>query len=346
MSARGLGLSPEVREWVDALQPLWVAAGMSRNQFAKAYNFDRSAVSRYLRGLRVPTTGHFLERLLQLAEGNGEPVSPQERERLIALQLAAMQTATPAEYRVRIVNEKLQVTLDGQQKAEHHAAELTRQLDDHVQQLRDLTHENARLKVAWDADRADHRAEKDRLNIEIAHLERELRDARRYASAAATWVGVARTGLEICAAYLEGDFRTVKRLLAEYPDEELARLVERFVVAGIVTVEVLSMDGQRMPYDQALRSVIPHEETELLPGITVGPWDEVLALATAFRQGGDAAARQVPLTMDVPAAVNASFRFVISALLTLTGAPHFPFDSPGETARILIEGLDVGYAEA
>lgn len=339
VSPRGSELSPEVREWVDALGPLFTAAGMSRTQFAKTYNFDKSAVSRYLRGLRVPTTEHFLERLLQLAEDNGEPVGPQERERLIALQWAALRVATPAEYRVRIVNDKLQVALDSQQEAEHRAVELARQLDGCLQQLTEL-------KVARDADRADHQAEKERLSTEIARLERELGDARRYASAAAAWVGVARTGLELCAAFFEGDFRTVERLLDEYPGEEISRLVERFVVAGIVTVEVLSMDGRRMPYDQALMSVIPHEEIQLFPGLPVGPWAEVLALAKAYRSGGDAAARKVPLTMDVPGAINTSFRFAVSALLALTAAPHFPPNSPGETARILIEGLDVGYAAA
>jgi hypothetical protein len=319
---------------------------MSRNRFAKENFLDKSAVSRYLNGKRVPLDGTFLDRLLELLEEDGGPVPPQERNRLVSLHLAALQEAHPLSYRIRIVNDKLQLALASQQLAERHAAELQQALSVRTRQLKELTERHRRLKTAWDADRAALQTDKHRLASEVARLERELQNARRQSAAAVAWVGIARTGLLISATYLEGNPQAFDRLLNSYGNSDFARLPEHFVIAGILAVEVLSMGGKRMSYDQALRAVTPCDAVTLFDEFPVGPWSEVLALAAAYRNGGDPAARAVPLTMDVPSAVNASFRFAISALVALTEVPDFPSRLPAETAHLLIEGLDVGYAAA
>lgn len=154
-----------------------------------------------------------------------------------------------------------------------------------------------------------------------------------------------RQGLTIGTAYLDGDGDTVDRLLEPLlSGDGIHGLVESFLLAGILGADAASRDGARVPFAQALAQIRPADDVVLLPGLSVGPWKQIIALAQAYKTGGDAAAAQVPLTMDGPGAVNAAFRFMISALETLAHVPEFrTFDRRG-LARMFLDGIDEGRA--
>ena len=157
----------------------------------------------------------------------------------------------------------------------------------------------------------------------------------------------ARHGLAIAAAYLDGDGGALDERLAPFlTDDAFPKLVECFLLAGVLMTGVAAKDGARMPFDTALDQVEPLEDALLLEDLPAGPWGEITALARAYQTGGGAAARAVPLTMDLPSAVNAAFRFMISALAALNQVAEFrAYDGAG-LARLLIGGIDGGHATA
>lgn len=157
----------------------------------------------------------------------------------------------------------------------------------------------------------------------------------------------ARHGLAIAAAYLDGDGGALDERLGPFlSDDAFPKLVECFLLAGVLVTDVAAKDGARMPFDDALDQVRPLEGALLLEDLPAGPWSEVTALARAYKSGGDAAARAVPLTMDLPSAVNAAFRFLISAIAALNQVAGFQAYDGGGLARLLVGGIDEGHATA
>jgi hypothetical protein len=167
-------LSPEIQAWVGELTTLWAATGMSINRFAASHPIDKGTVSRYLRGERVPRDRWFLDRLLAIQAEKGIEVRQEVREHLIGLQLQALKVAHPAEHRVRLISDELELANVGKNEAERYARALEEQLADRVRQIDDLTHQRDRLREAWDANRAALEAEKDGLERHIAELNQEI----------------------------------------------------------------------------------------------------------------------------------------------------------------------------
>ena len=116
------------------------------------------------------------------------------------------------------------------------------------------------------------------------------------------------------------------------------------MLAGVLAVDVVARGGERMGFDDALGAVAERDEVVLLDGLPAGPWAEITALARAYHEGGDAAARKVPLTMDLPGAINAAFRFAVSALGAVTGVPEFAHLGPADAAELFVGGIDDGSA--
>lgn len=173
-------LSPEVRAWVEELRMLWVATGFSMNRFARLYPvIDKGTISRYLGGQRVPRDHWFLDTLLAILADADKEVTPEVREHLTRLQLAALETAHPHEYRVRVVTDELELAVTGLQEAEAYARSLEEQLAERNRRIHELIDDKGRLRAAWDADRMAMQAEKDRLEQEVADLDRHLIQARR-----------------------------------------------------------------------------------------------------------------------------------------------------------------------
>ena len=163
------GLSPEVVAWVTELRKIWVAMGLSMNQFVSVarFNIDKSTISRYLNGKRVPPDPYFLERLLQIQEGKGKSITPDVHKHLTGLHMSALQTKHPHEYRVRLVNDALATATTSQQEAERYARDLEEQLADRNRQIQQLTYDSGRLRAAWDADY-------ERLSQEIHEITEKL----------------------------------------------------------------------------------------------------------------------------------------------------------------------------
>src|SRR5690348_11404486 len=105
------GLSAEVLDWAVELRRIWAAIGLSMNQFASLHPIDKGTISRYLNGQRVPRDRWFLDKLFAIQADYGQPVTPAVREHLARLQLRALEVAHPHEYRVRQVNDELELAL-------------------------------------------------------------------------------------------------------------------------------------------------------------------------------------------------------------------------------------------
>jgi len=173
------GLSAEVLEWADELRSIWTATGLSLNQFTCLYGpIDKGTVSRYLNGQRVPRDRWFLDKLLAIQTDNGNPLTPAVREHLTMLHLRALQVAHPHEYRVRLVNDELEIALTGKLEAERYARVLEEQLAERNRQIQELTDDKGRLRVAWDADREAMQADFERLTRDIDDITGQLRWAR------------------------------------------------------------------------------------------------------------------------------------------------------------------------
>ncbi len=172
------GLSAEVLDWAVELRRIWASVGLSLNRFASLHPIDKGTISRYLNGQRVPRDRWFLDKLLDIQADYGQPVTPAVREHLAELQLHALQVAHPHEYRVRRVNDELEIALTGKLEAERYARALEEQLADRNRRLSDLDEEKGRLRAAWDADRDAMQAERERLRREIFKIADQLHLAR------------------------------------------------------------------------------------------------------------------------------------------------------------------------
>src|SRR5579871_6879819 len=180
------GLSAEVLDWVSELRMVWDGAGLSINRFARLNHcfVDKGTISRYLNGRRVPRDHWFLDKVLAIRAGNGEPVTPAVREHMRGLQLRALQVAHPHEYRVRLISDELEIALTGKQEAERYARALEEQLVERTRQIDELSEDKDRLRVAWDADRVAMQADFDQLTREIDEIAGQLRLAHKRAARA------------------------------------------------------------------------------------------------------------------------------------------------------------------
>ncbi len=158
-------LSPEVLTWATELRALFAATGLSINRFTHLHPLiDKGTVSRYLNGKRVPRDRWFLDTLMAVQEHAGRALTPAARDHLGELQLRALATAHPHEYRVRKASDELEVAVAARWEAERRAGVIEERLADRIRQVRELTADNERL-----------RAERRRLDQEIAELTEQLR---------------------------------------------------------------------------------------------------------------------------------------------------------------------------
>jgi hypothetical protein len=170
-------LSAEVRDWVTELRVVWVATGLSMNQFASIYPIDKGTVSRYLNGERVPADRWFLDKLLAMQADSGKPVTNEVREHFTGLHMRALETAHPHEYRVRRVKDALEAALTGKREAERYVEDLTIQLVERNREIQELNDDKRRLRAAMDDDY-------ERLCREVEEITHQRELARERASSA------------------------------------------------------------------------------------------------------------------------------------------------------------------
>ena len=150
-------------------------------------------------------------------------------------------------------------------------------------------------------------------------------------------------GLLVASAHLRDDSAEEERLLQRFlGKDKLPRLADAFVYVALLATEVRAT-GMNIPFQQALQSITPREDLTLLAGLPVGSWDEAVKLASAVKRSGDEA-RRTPLSMDVPSAINITFRLAVSALTDLTTIPQFERMTPESLADQLAKGIEEGHA--
>ena len=155
--------------------------------------------------------------------------------------------------------------------------------------------------------------------------------------------GLLHEGLLIAAAHLRGDNSEEERLLQLFLSvERFSRLADAFVYVALVAADTRAT-SMGIPFPQVLRSITPRTDVILLAGLPVGPWDEALLLASAVKRSGDEA-RRIPLSMDVPSAINVTFRLAVSALTELTMTPRFERMTPESLADMFAMGIEQGHA--
>ena len=150
-------------------------------------------------------------------------------------------------------------------------------------------------------------------------------------------------GLVIISAHQRNDDAEVERLLQKFLQaDRFLRLAYAFVYVVIVAAETRAT-GMGIPFQEALQSIEPRDDVVILDGLPVGPWDEALLLVSAVKRSGEEA-RNTRLSMDVPSAINITFRLAVSSLIDLTKVPQFASMSPESLADMLAKGLDEGHA--
>lgn len=175
-----LGL--EVFAWATELRALFAATVLSISRFVRLHpHIDKGTVSRYLSGKRVPRDKWFLETLLSVQADVGKATTSEVRGHLTGLQLDALLTAHPHEYKIRIISDDLETAVTGQREAERYARGIEERLAERGRRIQELDADLRRLRAAWNDDRAGTRAEHDRLAREIADLTEQLRWARERA---------------------------------------------------------------------------------------------------------------------------------------------------------------------
>lgn len=147
-----------------------------------------------------------------------------------------------------------------------------------------------------------------------------------------------RRGLELARTYLDEGHEAALQDADQYAnDTDLPKLVQSFVYVGLSSVElVATVEG--VSVSDVIRRVQPRSDVTLLTDLPVGPWSKIIELADAVNRSNDEA-RRLNHGMDVPRAVNASFRFAISALSYVVSRPSFAGRSEVEIIDVLLEGL-------
>jgi hypothetical protein len=150
-----------------------------------------------------------------------------------------------------------------------------------------------------------------------------------------------RQGLLIAAAYLREEESELERLLIPFTkDDNLSQLADAFVYVGLVAVDTTAY-SKGVSFEQALRDTKPLGEVTLLVDLPGGPWDEVLRLASKAKHGNSVG--QEPIAMDVPSAINVTFRLAISALAELAQVPRFANMTAAELADMFSQGIAAGH---
>lgn len=147
-----------------------------------------------------------------------------------------------------------------------------------------------------------------------------------------------RRGLELARTYLDDGHDAALQEADQYANEtDLPKLVQSFVYVGLNAVElVATAEGESVP--EVMDRVETRSDVTLLTGLPVGPWNKILELAKAVKRSNDEA-RRLNHGMDVPSAVNAAFRFAVSALSYAVSRPSFAGRSEVDLIDVMLEGL-------
>ncbi|WP_328925604.1 hypothetical protein OG429_13725 [Streptomyces sp. NBC_00190] len=182
------GSIPEVAALGNVLTGLFNTLGVSQAAYAHRVHLDKSAVSRYLSGKRLPPQA-FIDRLLmEVQEHRESPVQEQVKEAIRQQRLRALQVTNPGEFELESLREDLLRSQRTVKMARRQIEALHDLLEKREQQISDLSSEFEQARIDWVAEVGsrgvaarwngdpEHAAsEYDRLREEVARLRDDLR---------------------------------------------------------------------------------------------------------------------------------------------------------------------------
>ncbi|MGW2416178.1 helix-turn-helix domain-containing protein [Streptomyces tubercidicus] len=183
----------EVASLGNVLKELFNTLGISQNQYARRIGLDKSAVSRYLSGARLPTQ-EFIKRLVsEVEEDRGVPLQLEAKEAVHQQWLAALRVCDPAEYALESLRAELARSRRDTERARRNVEALHQLLEQKEAEARDAADDLTRLRLDWSAERAtvsreqiELRRERESLSSsreallrEIERLKEDVREAER-----------------------------------------------------------------------------------------------------------------------------------------------------------------------
>ncbi|MFF7613553.1 helix-turn-helix domain-containing protein [Streptomyces lavendulae] len=281
------GAAAEVAAVGNALTSLFNTLGITQAAYALRVHIDKSAVSRYLSGRRLPPQS-FIDRLMDEVEDHvGQPVQEQVKEAIRQQRLRALLVTNPAEYEL----ESLRLDLDRSKRAiktaNRQVEALHILLDRKEQQLEDLAAEVRQVRDDWAASGASllPRAADDAgaLKREVRELRRDLAEAEERRKNAEKMCGDLRSrviSLEEELSQLPQEVDTAVPI-GDFKNQLLALLLEE---KNVEVAFELSSAARSRELSEALDVVgwlIGHEEG--------GRAEDLIVEAARFREIADVA---------------------------------------------------------
>jgi tetratricopeptide (TPR) repeat protein len=159
---------------------------------------------------------------------------------------------------------------------------------------------------------------------------------RVFGATSGTWTAddLMHHGLLIAVAYLRQNDAEKNRLIKPFLKKgRFGRLADAFTYVAILATEIIAT-GRGKPFQRVLRTINERTDVSLIPEVPTGPWQDALLLASTVKRSEEEA-RGLPLTMDVPSAINVMFRLAISAITDMTKVPEFAHMTPLAVAEML-----------
>lgn len=174
-------LEPDVRTFVQHVRDLFALTEMSVRRYAALHKYDPGTISRYLNGVRLPST-QFLDSLQQeVASRGGAPVTEQVQEQTHTLYLAALRARSPSTYELQRAIDKARACELALRESELMVAALKEAVATRESRLHETEMARRALAAAAAAERLDNAeehaardAERQRLIEEITQLQCQL----------------------------------------------------------------------------------------------------------------------------------------------------------------------------
>jgi CheY-like chemotaxis protein len=184
-------LSPESREFAEALRELFAGLGITVRRYAARRRRDADTVAHYLDGTLVPRWEFVLDLLTDLAESHA-PATPETVELLRGLHRAVLRTSASPGHALEVLQNQLADADREARRTSAHESMIGEVLLDRRHRIADLEVRLAELEAAWMAergradaleqglaDRLELVCERDRLRREVRQLTGELEEVRR-----------------------------------------------------------------------------------------------------------------------------------------------------------------------
>jgi hypothetical protein len=258
---------------VRELRTLFEALGVSQNRYAARVHLDKSVVSRYLTGDRIPHWD-FVHRLLVEAtmRNDGMAPTPEVVKHLRTLHLAALEAGGSPWHQIQLLQEQLAEADAQAQRADRRERELEQALEAVQYQVAELEVRCRELEDIADRKLDEHSAE-------LALLRNEA-DAERSALLA-----------EIERLTRELELVQRRRVAAEARCEELERQLEGVADQRDHTEPAVREQPERVPDvaaridSERLARMLPMEVVDLLREMSESDAKETLALMSDKRLG-------------------------------------------------------------